>query len=236
MPEHTKLCILYLCSAAHKKITEKLHDSHVFASVFVSVLLRVSRILIRQSFALWPILNSHPCSAAPGSIPHLGQASICVYPTCVYLTAFSREREREGALPQRERGRWDRWNVGVSVRTGWCVGHVTPTLDNLVSVNAIVVITTAYTMKWQKMLTSSGSHVRCVCVMMSWDRTHHKSWERWSSFMTHQSIISLSFVAYILFLWTLGGVIWLLWGLFFELVINTKFDWTQVLCFEGVEY
>lgn len=51
----------------------------------------------------------------------------------------------------------------MSERTGWCVGHVTPTLDNLVSVNAIAVITTAYTMKWQKVLTSSGSHVRCVC-------------------------------------------------------------------------
>lgn len=49
---------------------------------------------------------------------------------------------------------------------GWCMGHVTPTLDDHVVVNVITAIITAYMMKWQKVLTRSA-HVLvlpvCVC-------------------------------------------------------------------------
>lgn len=38
----------------------------------------------------------------------------------------------------------------------WWTGHVTPTLDDHVSVNVITVIITAYMMKWQKVLTRSA--------------------------------------------------------------------------------
>lgn len=45
----------------------------------------------------------------------------------------------------------------------WRAGHVTPTLDDRVSVNVIAVIITAYMMKWQKVLTSSAL-IFAVCV------------------------------------------------------------------------
>lgn len=49
------------------------------------------------------------------------------------------------------------------------MGHVTPTLDDHVSVNVITAIITAYMMKWQKMLTQSAlilSERVCVTVMI----------------------------------------------------------------------
>lgn len=47
----------------------------------------------------------------------------------------------------------------------WRTGHVTPTLDYHVGVNAITVIITAYMMKWQKVLIRSALilAVRKVC-------------------------------------------------------------------------
>lgn len=38
----------------------------------------------------------------------------------------------------------------------WRLGHVTPTLDDHVSVNVITAFITAYMMKWQKVLTQSA--------------------------------------------------------------------------------
>lgn len=58
--EHTKLCILYFCFAVHiKRILKKeaLHDSRVSASVYISVLLHVSKFMNCQSFAAGAILN-----------------------------------------------------------------------------------------------------------------------------------------------------------------------------------
>lgn len=50
----------------------------------------------------------------------------------------------------------------MSEWTEWRAGHVTPTLDDRVSVNVIAVIITAYMMKWQKVLTS-GALIFAVC-------------------------------------------------------------------------
>lgn len=59
--------------------------------------------------------------------------------------------------------------VGMSGWMEWRMGHVTPTLDDHVSVNVITAIITAYMMKWQKMLTQSAlilSERVCVTVMI----------------------------------------------------------------------
>lgn len=62
--EHTNLCILYFCSAVHiKRILKKaLHDSSVSVSVYISVLLHLSKITNCQSFAVRALLNRHPHS------------------------------------------------------------------------------------------------------------------------------------------------------------------------------
>lgn len=58
--------------------------------------------------------------------------------------------KREGDLPQQGGG----GNVRMSGWMEWRTGHVTPTLDDHVSVNVIMAIITAYMMKWQKVLMS----------------------------------------------------------------------------------
>lgn len=68
--------------------------------------------------------------------------------------------EREGDLPQWVNGGdggWGRGNVGTSGWMEWRTGHITPTLDDHVSVTVITVIITAYMMKWQKVLTRLSS-------------------------------------------------------------------------------
>lgn len=70
------------------------------------------------------------------------------------------EREREICLSRGVKGGG---NTGIS---GWMerwTGHVTPTLDDHVSVNVIMVIITAYMMKWQKVLTRSAL-ILAVCI------------------------------------------------------------------------
>lgn len=59
---------------------------------------------------------------------------------------------RERGICLSRRGR----EVGMSGWMEWWTGHVTPTLDDHVSVNVITVIITAYMMKWQKVLTRSA--------------------------------------------------------------------------------
>lgn len=125
--------------------------------------------MICQSFALRAILNGHPCStygAGPGGVPDLGRAShlFCLRHTHELIPHSQRvpEREREICL-SRGRGGWGRRNVGMSEWMEWRAGHVTPTLDDRVSVNVIAVIITAYMMKWQKVLTSSVL-IFAVCV------------------------------------------------------------------------
>lgn len=49
----------------------------------------------------------------------------------------------------------------------WRTGHVTPTLDDHVSVNVITVIITAYMMKWQKVLTRSA----LILTVCKWNDT-----------------------------------------------------------------
>lgn len=59
--------VIFLLCCAHKKNTEEikkkkraLHDSSVSASVYISVLLHVSKVTNCQSFAVGAILNRHP--------------------------------------------------------------------------------------------------------------------------------------------------------------------------------
>lgn len=86
---------------------------------FISVLLRVSKTMICQSFALRAILNGHPCStysADPGGIPDLGRAShvFCLRQT--HELILHSQREREICLSRG--GGWaecrDEWMDGVA--------------------------------------------------------------------------------------------------------------------------
>lgn len=80
---------------------------------------------------------------------------LCLHQTLEFILHSQQVREGEGDLFQQGRG-WGRWNVGMSEWIEWWKGHVTPTLDDHVSVNVIAVFITAYMMKWQKVLTSSA--------------------------------------------------------------------------------
>lgn len=104
------------------------------------------------------------CNLKPTPPPHM-QSSIvgsCCHLrpgpglACVLLTPNSGVDPTQPAGCKREEGKIclskGGWDVGMS---GWMeqrTGHVTPALDDHVSVTVITVIITAYMMKWQKVL------------------------------------------------------------------------------------
>lgn len=130
--EHTKLCILYFCSAVHikKRILKKkkaLHDSSVSASVYISVLLH--KITNCQSFAVTAILHRHP--PVPHTVLYSGKllsSETWPGPACVLLTPDSRLDPTEPAGSV-ERGRSAPAGGGRGEcrdeLDGWCGGRVT---------------------------------------------------------------------------------------------------------------
>lgn len=173
MPEHTKLCILYFCSAAHKKITEK--KTKKTKSYMTAMFLPPCSFLFCYSFPKpWSVslslrgrsLTDTPAVLLRGaSHTWVSPASVCSLLVFILHSQHFPERERELCLSGG--GGWgagDRWNVGMSERTGWRAGHVTPTLHRLDR-------SYYYSLHDEMAKSADEQRLSCpLCVMMSWDR------------------------------------------------------------------